>query len=133
MTDDDLQYAIDHANRFNVSEILDEILSAFVRYRIVFFIVFMMELIFNSFLLYITWQKKEYTMKAMENNYRGFHKKESLYLFYSIYGIMVISNVLLYPLGIVALATKKIKILKFFTKYALYSSLAIIFMVFINL
>jgi len=133
MTDEDLQYAIENATRLNLGEILDEILDAFVKYRILFFIVFLMEMTFNSFLMYITWQKREFTINLIENSYRGFHKKEAQLMFYIILGAMALLNLIIYPLGITAVITKKIKWLKFFSKFSLYTSVIIIFMVFINL
>jgi len=133
MSDEDLQYAIENATRLNIVDVIEEILSAFVRYRILFFVVFIMEMTFNSFLMYLTWQKREFTMHLMESSYRGFHKKEAHYMFYTIFISMGLVNIVLYPLGMIAIITKKIKLIKFFSKFSLYSSLVIIFMVFINL
>lgn len=91
-----------------------------------------MEMSLTCFLLFFTWKKKETSILILEKTYKDINMIEASLLFNIIFGLIVLTNLIFYPLGFYSLVTKKVKFFKFFSAYALYSSILMIFIMYLN-
>jgi hypothetical protein len=69
----------------------------------------------------------------MEEIYNDLNSLEAYVLFYSIFFINLALNLVFYPLGFYSMIRKNVKYLKFFSKIALVSTIAMVFMTYLSL
>ena len=57
---------------------------------------------------------------------------EACILFFSIFIVSFFINGVFYPLGILSIVKKNVKIFKFFANFCMYTAIATVFMIYIN-
>jgi len=62
ISDDELQFIIENYDQFDYNVVMRHFLETFRAYRLLYFIFFMAEMFLTSFLMFITWQKRESTI-----------------------------------------------------------------------
>lgn len=132
LSDEELQFLIDHADQFDYHSLIDQILDIFRNYRILFFLLLTLELCIMSSLLFNTFKNKENSVTMMEEIYKDLNAEEASLFFNGIFCIVILLNAGFYPLGYYALIEKKVKLLKHFSLFALYTAIATIFIIYIN-
>ena len=132
ISDEDLQYIIENHQQFDISTLLEHIVSIFRRNQLLFCLLFMIEMSLCSMLFLVTWRKKEYSIVMMQNLYKDLDHYQASLLFHGIFFINLIMNIVLYPLGFYSLVSKKIQVMKYFSTLCLYTSLSSIFIVYLN-
>ena len=88
---------------------------------------------FSCFLLFLTWKQRETSVYSINNNINSYSTLDSSLIFYSVFTVMIILNLIYYPFGYIAIVKKNIKILKYFSVFSLYSAIGCIFMIYINM
>jgi len=139
LSQDELQFIID--NNFAYSpEVIEKILVIFKDYRIYFFVLLIIECIVNISFSYLTWSIRSkslfivsFWLKQMEEIYNDLNSLEAYVLFYSIFFVNLALNLVFYPLGFYSMIRKNVKYLKFFSKIALISTIAMVFMTYLSL
>lgn len=132
MSDEELQFLIDNANQFDYQHLINQILEIFRSYRVLFFLVLILELCLMSTLLFNTYKTKEASILIMEEIYKDLNAEEASLFFNIVFVIFTSLNAFYYPVGFYAITQKQIKILKFFSIFSLYSAIATIFVIYIN-
>lgn len=69
----------------------------------------------------------------MEEIYNDLNSLEAYVLFYSIFFVNFAFNLVFYPLGFYSMIRKNVRYLKFFSKIALISTIAMVFMTYLSL
>jgi hypothetical protein len=133
ISDSELQYVVNNYDQFDSSSLLEEMLSIFRRNQIIFFSLITIEMSMALFLLLLTWEKREGSIISLQHLYRDLSEKESLCMFYIIFFMTFILNTVFYPFGFYALITKKIKLMKYFTHFCLYSAIMTLFIIYLNM
>lgn len=87
----------------------------------------------TSFLMFITWQRRESSITIMEEIYRDLNSSEAASFFYFIFFISFLINLFFYPYGFYSLTKKKVKCLKIYTNVALFTAITTIFLIYINM
>lgn len=133
VSDEELQYIIENYENLDHNNILEEIISVFRKNQMILLLFIIFELTLSSFLLFVTWKKKEGSILIMQSVYKDISSFEAMILFYSIFFTCVVLNLVYYPLAFYSMMTKKVKIFKVFTTYSLYTSIVTIFIIYINI
>lgn len=132
ITDSDLQYIVENYEQFDQGNIIEEFLTILNRNQIIFFLLLTIEFSLSLFLLFVIWKKKDNSILLVQKLYKELSIKASMILFYIIYGIAFITDLVFYPLGYYALYTKRINLLGYFANCALVTGVMTIF-VFISI
>lgn len=132
ISDSELQYLVENQDQFEAGSILEQFVLMFRKHQIVFLFLLAIEMSLTVFLLFITWKKRENSIMLLQDIYKELNTNESCILFYSIYTLALIINMVYYPIAFYALTTKKLKFMKFFSLISLYSGILTIFIVYIN-
>jgi hypothetical protein len=69
----------------------------------------------------------------MEEIYHDLNSFEAYILFYTIFFSNMAINCVFYPFGVYAMIKKNVKCLKIFSKFALFSTIAMIFITYLSL
>ena len=133
ITDSDLQYIVENYEQFDKGNIIEEFLTILNRNQIIFFLLLTIEFSLSLFLLFVIWKKKDNSILLVQKLYKELSIKASMILFYIIYGIAFITDLVFYPLGYYALYTKRINLLGYFANCALVTGVMTIFVVYINI
>ena len=133
VSDEELQYIIENYENLDHNNIIEEIINVFRKNQMILLLFVIFEMSLSSFLLFITWKKKEGSIMIMQNVYKDISSFEAMVLFYSIFFVSLLLNLFYYPLAFYSLTSKKVKIFKFFTTYSLYTSIVTIFIIYINI
>ena len=133
ITDSDLQYIVQNYEQFDQGNIIEEFLTILNRNQIIFFLLLTIEFSLSLFLLFVIWKKKDNSILLVQKLYKELSIKASMILFYIIYGIAFITDLVFYPLGYYALYTKRINLLGYFANCALVTGVMTIFVVYINI
>ncbi len=86
-----------------------------------------------SFLMCVTWHKRESTITMMQELYKDMNSKEVSSVFYIFYCTTLIVNLFFYPFGFYSLLKKNAKLVKVYTQMVLFYSVITIFMIYINM
>ena len=133
LSDEELQYLIDHAEQFDYYSLIQQILEIFRSYRVLFFIGLILEFSLTSSLLFTTFKNKENSVLMMEEVYKDLNAEEASLFFNTVFIVYMIINAFYYPFGFYGILQKKIKHLKYFSNLALYSAIGTIFIIYINI
>lgn len=133
VSDSELQYIIDNYDQFEHTTIIEQLVSVFRRNQIVLFLLILIEMSMTFFLLLVTWNKKENSIVVLQQIYRDLNSKEAALIFYTIFTLNLILNLVFYPLSFYSLVTKKLKVFKMFSVYCLYTAIMTVFIVYLNL
>ena len=133
ITDSDLQYIVENYEQFDQGNIIEEFLTILNRNQIIFFLLLTIEFSLSLFLLFVIWKKKDNSILLVQKLYKELSVKGSMILFYIVYGIAFITDLVFYPLGYYSLYTKKINLLGYFANCALVTGVMTIFVVYINI
>jgi hypothetical protein len=133
LSDEELQYLIDHAEQFDYYSLIQQILEIFRSYRILFFMTLILELALMSSLLFSTFKNKENSILMMEEIYKDVNAEEISLFFNTVIFLLILLNAVYYPLGFYSILQKKVKYLKYFSTISLYSAIACIFIIYVNI
>ena len=133
IADSDLQYIVDNYEQFDHGNILEEFISILNRNLFTFILLLTIELTFSIFLILMTWKRREMSIDMLSKLYRDFNHDTVESIFYTIFGITVLVDLIFYPLGYYATFTKKFKMLSIFSTFSLVTGVLIILVVYTNL
>lgn len=133
ISDSELQYIVENYDQFEHGNIIEQLLSVLRRNQIIFITLLILEMSLTSFLLFITWKKKENSILMLQQIYKDINAKEAALFFYTIFMICFLLNLVFYPLGFYSLVTKRVSTFKIFSSYCLYTAIITIFIVYINM
>ena len=105
ITDSDLQYIVENYEQFDQGNIIEEFLAILNRNQIIFFLLLTIEFSLSLFLLFVIWKKKDNSILLVQKLYKELSVKGSMILFYIVYGIAFITDLVFYPLGYYSLYT----------------------------
>jgi len=132
ISDSELVDILNNHEQYDHNSLLNYFVTEYRHNQIVFLVILIMEMSLTCFLLFITWLKKESSILILERTYKDLNMIEASLMFNIIFGLIVLTNFVFYPLGFYSLISKKVKVFKFFSAYALYSSIVMIFIMFMN-
>jgi hypothetical protein len=132
ISDSELLHIINNYDQYDHNSLLDYFVSEYRRNQVIFLFILLMEMSLTCFLLILTWDKKETSILKLGNTYKDLNSNEASLLFNIVFAIIVITNFVFYPLGFYSLISKNVKTFKFFSYYALYSSVLMIFITYLN-
>ena len=133
LSDEELQYLIDHAEQFDYFSLIQQILEIFRSYRILFFMTLILEMALMTSLLFTTFKNKENSILMMEEIYKDVNAEEVSMFFNTVLFLLIALNAVYYPLGFYSILQKKVKYLKYFSSISLYSAIACIFIIYVNI
>lgn len=133
ISDDELQYLIDHAAQFDFNSLIQQVLDLFRSYRNLFILILITELLLMSALLFSSFKSKETTILMMEEIYHDLSAQEANIFFNFVFVSFILLNSIYYPLGFYAISSKKIKHLKYFSLLSLYTAVTTVFVIYINI
>ncbi len=133
LSDEELQYLIDHADNFDYYTLIEQILEIFRSYRILFFMTLILELFLTTSLLYSSFKNKETAIYLMQEIYKDMNADEANFFFNVSFISLLLINLIYYPIGLYGILYKKVKHLKIFSSISLYSAIACIFIFYINI
>lgn len=132
ISDDDLRFIVEHATNDEYSLLLDQLLNLFRKYRLSFILIFLGEMSFTLILLFITWDKKDNAILLMHEMYNDLNLVESAHIFYFIYFISLLANLIFYPFGLISLSIKNVKTIKFFSNLILINAFLTMILIYVN-
>ena len=132
VSDDELQFLLDHADDFDFNTLFNQIVSVFRTYRFVFLVCLVVEMILMSLIMFKTFINKEDIITNMVNMYKDLSAIEASIFFNCAFVLFMLGNTIYYPVGYYAISNKKIKLLRFFANFSIYSAVATIFLVYMN-
>ena len=132
LSDDELQYILDHADQFDYCNLINQIINLFRTYRYVFIFCLVIEFLIMSSIMFRTFQNKEDIITSMVGLYKDINAREASMFFNCVYIAFLIANSIYYPLGFYSIAKKQVKLMKYFANLSAYSALGIIFIIYIN-
>lgn len=133
MSDDELQYLIDHADQFNYYALIEQVLDVFRSYRLLFLVTLLLDLSLMMWIMFSTFENKEYSITMMEDLYRDVSAEEASRFFNVIFIFLFIINMIFYPLGFYSISLKKVKLLKYLALFSLYTAVSTVFVIYINI
>lgn len=132
LSDDELQFLIDHADRFDYHSLIEQVIDVFKSYRFLFIVALLLEMLLMSGLLYNAFKNKEASILMMEEIYTDLSPEEANMFFNFAFIMLLALNLVYYPLGLISISMKKIKQLKYFAILSLYTAIATVFVIYIN-
>jgi len=132
VSDIDLQTLLDNTSNLNINTLLDEVLNVFRKYRILLFVLLFLEMALSLFLCFIVWKRREHSIYVIEKVYRDINSFESSICFFIIFLTNLLINFFFYPIGYIAIVYKNIKLMRFFSFFALYSAIGCIILIYVH-
>lgn len=133
LSDEELQYIIEHAEQFDYSSLLNQIIDIFRTYRYIFMFSLVLELLMMSTIMFKTFTSKEDIVTSMVGVYKDLNAIEASMFFNCVFIAFLSSNALFYPLGFYSISNKNVKYLKYFANLSIYSAIGTIFIIYINI
>ena len=133
MSDEDLRNIVENADYYDTNLLIEQIVDLFKRYSIIYIFLKLMELTLTVFLMFLTWDKRESTIYAINKIYTGMDESSAKWLFYIIFVTSNILNIIFYLLGILTLTKMNVKYAKMYSDMALFMSISTIMLVYLNM
>lgn len=132
LSDEELQYIIDHADRFDYHTLINEILDLFRTYRWVFVLCLVVEMILSSIVTFKTFTNKEDIISNLYV-YESIDTVEASMFFNCALVLSLTFNTIFYPLGFFSIVNKNVRFIKLFSKFSIFSAFVMIGFSYINI
>lgn len=132
LSDEELQYIIDHADRFDYHTLINEILDLFRTYRWVFLFCLVIEMILSCIVTFKTFSNKEDIISSLFL-YESIDTVEASMFFNCFLVLSLVFNTIFYPLGFFSIVNKNVRFIKLFSKFSIFSAFAMIGFSYVNI
>lgn len=133
LSDEELRYLVENANNYNSNMLVEQIIDIFRKYRMIYIVLKLSELCMSSFLIGLTFQKREYIINSLTNVYTDINIQIASFIFYFIMFICCTSSLLFYVYGAISLYNLKVYYAKFYSNISLFTAITTILLVYVNM
>jgi hypothetical protein len=133
LSDEELRYLVENANNYDTTMLVQQIIDIFKRYRLVYIILKLSELILSVFLIGLTIDKRKYIINSMMRVYTDITYEMANILFYFTLILCCMASLVFYVYGALSLYKLNIYYAKVYSNISLLTAISTILLVYINM